>query len=259
MAATNQRNERDDDMKTTTMIRSTLAALCLGLFACNPSLGETTAGGSETGGETGENPTSGGSNEWQPCSAGNPCPDGQFCFNGVCALGCNSDGDCAEDQYCATEGDRLCHNKEVSTCPDVPCAEGQVCVNGFCSTPPPATQCEPFAPEDGCEKNALCLEVEEGQPKCYTFPYCPADGDCPVGLQGAVCNDELIPGKDKICLVSACLDGSHCPAEFMCVMFEGSALGYCSSGATGEPCNDGSECKSGTCNVPVPGLPGFCG
>jgi hypothetical protein len=246
-------------MKTTTTIRSTLIALCLGLFACNPSIGETSAGGTETDGGTGNNPTSGGSEgEWQPCNAGNPCPDGQFCFNGICALGCNSDGDCANDQYCATEGDRLCHNKEVTTCPEVACAEGQVCVNGFCSTPPPATQCEPFAPEDGCEKNALCLEVEEGMAKCYSFPYCPADGVCPVGLQGAVCNNDLIPGKDKICLVSACLDVSHCPSEFKCVMFEGDPLGYCSSGAFGEPCNGPGDCNSNVCDMPFPGFPGFC-
>lgn len=248
-------------MKTTMTIRSTLAALCLGLFACNPSLGETTASESDSDGGTGtNNPTSGGSEgEWQPCSAGNPCPDGQFCFNGLCALGCNSDGDCAEDQYCATEGDRLCHNKVVTTCPEVACAEGQECVNGYCSTPPPATECMPFTPDDGCDKNALCLEVEEEMPKCYTFPYCPADGKCPVGLQGAVCNDELIAGKDKICLVGACLDASHCPADFKCLMFGGDPLGYCSSGSFGEPCNVAADCDSNTCNAPFPGVPGFCG
>lgn len=246
-------------MKTTTMIRSTLAALCLGLLGCQNSLGMTTAGGSDTDAMTTDDPTSGGSGEWQPCNGANPCPNGQFCFNGVCALGCNSDGDCASDQYCATDEDRLCHNKEVSTCPDVPCAEGQVCVNGYCSTPPPATECMPFAPDDGCDKNAICLEVEEGMPKCYTFPYCPADGDCPVGLQGAVCNEDLIPNKDKICLVGACLDNSHCPAEYRCVKIDGDPLGYCSSGGVGELCNGPGDCKSNVCNAPFPGIPGSCG
>lgn len=242
----------------TSKIRSALAALCLGALACNPSLGKSTEDAGETG-ETTDDPTSGGSDGgFAPCNNASPCPDGQFCYNGICAIGCNSDGDCADNQYCATDEDRLCHNKEVTTCPEVPCVDGQICVNGYCSTPPPATECEPFAPEDGCDKNALCLEVEEGKPKCYTFPYCPADGDCPVGIEGAVCNDGLIAGKDKICLVSACLDASHCPADFKCLKFEGDPLGYCSSGATGEPCNGDADCLSNACEVPFPGFPGFC-
>lgn len=244
----------------TTTIRTLLATLCLGLVGCSPSLGDMTDGGETGNGQTSsDDPTGGGSNEWTPCSAANPCPDGQFCFNGLCAIGCNSDGDCAEDQYCATDGDRLCHNKEVPTCPDTPCAEGQICVNGFCSTPPPDTSCTPQSIDDGCAKDALCIEEEEGAPKCYTFPYCPADGVCPVGVEGAVCNDGLIADKDKICLVGMCTGVEHCPADWKCVKFQGSVLGICSSGAVGFPCNDGSECASGNCQVPIPGFPGFCG
>lgn len=245
----------------TSTLRATLAALCLGALGCNSSLGDATDGGTGTDGTTGNNssnPTSGGG-EWQPCSANNPCPDGQFCFNGVCAVGCQSDGDCADNQYCATDDDRLCHNKEVSTCPDTPCVEGQVCVNGFCSTPPPDTECDPTSLPDGCESNALCIEHEEGQPECYTFPYCSQDDTCPIGTEGAVCNTDLVPDKDKICLIGLCTDASHCPAEWKCVDFEpNGVIGFCSNGAFGNPCNSNDECISGTCSQPFPGVPGTC-
>lgn len=244
----------------TTTIRTLLASLCLGLLACSPSLGDMTegAGDDSSGGTSNGNPTTGGSGEWTPCSAANPCPDGQFCFNGLCAIGCNSDGDCATDQYCATDGDRLCHNKEVPTCPDTPCADGQVCINSFCSTPPPETQCTPQPVDDGCAKDALCIEAEEGKPKCYTFPYCPADGVCPVGANGAVCNDGLLADKDKICLVGLCTATEHCPGDWHCVKFQGEVIGVCSSGSTGELCNENTECISGVCQEPLPDFPGFC-
>lgn len=244
----------------TMKIRTTLAALSLGALACNPSLGDMTESGGEETGNT-SSPTSGGSNSgggFEPCSAANPCPDGQFCFNGLCAVGCNSDGDCADGQYCATDGDRLCHNAEVTTCPDVPCADGQICVNGFCSTPPADTSCMPASVDDGCEKNAVCLEQEEGMPKCYTFPYCPQDGVCPVGAQGAVCNDGLLADKDQICLVGACTAVEHCPADWSCVKLEGSVIGFCSSGVAGSPCDTNDQCMSNNCSIPIPGFPGIC-
>lgn len=243
----------------TSTIRAILAVLCLGVLAC----GSTPGGGTDTsdettGGSTSNQPTSGGE-EWQPCSAASPCPDGQFCFNGVCALGCQSDGDCADNQFCGTEDDMLCHNKQVTTCPEVPCVEGQVCVNGFCSTPPPDTQCDPLNQPDGCESDALCVELEEGDPECYTFPYCAEDGTCPIGTQGAVCNDDLVPGKDKICLIGLCTAAAHCPADWKCVKFEpGGVIGFCSNGGFGELCHSGDECASGTCTQPVPGVPGTC-
>ncbi|HEY8380113.1 MAG TPA: hypothetical protein VIK91_26665, partial [Nannocystis sp.] len=230
----------------TTILRTTLAVLCLGALGCNSNIGNATEGGGEsdtdasTSGKTtnsSSDPTDGGEIPFGFCDNKHPCPDGQFCFNGICEIGCNSDNDCAENQYCATDDDRLCHNKTVTTCPEVPCAETQVCVNGFCSTPPPEKECEPFSPDDGCEKNAVCAEIEEGEPKCYTFPYCAQDDTCPVGTQGAVCNVDLLPNKDKICLVGLCTAASHCPKDWKCVKFEvNGVIGYCSSGAPGNEC-----------------------
>jgi len=253
--------ERDNDAMTTTTtlkLRSIFAALCLA--ACNASLGDGTDTSDETDGNATAASNSNGDSgdEWQPCSAANACPDGQFCFNGICAIGCQSDGDCADNQYCATDDDMLCHNKEVTICPEVPCAEGQVCVNGFCSTPPPSTECSTEMLPDGCESNALCVEAEEGAPKCYTFPYCSEDGTCPVGTQGAVCNNDLID-KDKICLIGLCTEVANCPADWSCVKFEtNGVIGFCSNGGVGSPCTGNEECVSGTCSLPFPGVPGFC-
>jgi hypothetical protein len=248
-------------------LRSAFAALCL--VACSPSLGDMTDTSDETGstggasnsnsGASDSTPTTSGGGVPGPCGAGNECPDGQFCWNGICALGCNSDGDCADDQYCATDTDRLCHNKEVTTCPDVPCADTQVCVNGFCSTPPPPTECMPALVNDGCESNAVCLQVSEEKAECYTFPYCSQDGTCPTGTEGAVCNNDLLTDKDKICLIGLCTDASHCPAEWNCIKFEpNGVVGACSSGGPFDPCNANEDCASNQCDFPFPGESGWC-
>ena len=222
-----------------------IAALSLLLGAC---------GGGGGGGPSGPD-------DFLPCNASKPCPSGQFCYNGLCALGCNSNGDCARDQYCDTSGDRLCHNKSVSTCPDTPCASGQVCVKGLCSTPPPDTMCTPrFDQNDGCESNAICLPEDQDKARCYTFPYCPENGQCPTGTSGAVCNDGYLPGKARICLTSACASEKNCPAAWRCVKFNANdVLGSCSNGGRYSPCNTSADCSQGlTCQSPAPGFPTYC-
>jgi hypothetical protein len=167
-----------------------------------------------------------------PCSPSRDCPSGQFCFNGICALGCNSGGDCAEGQYCDTDGDRLCHDSQVHTCPDTPCAETQECVNGLCSTPSTDTDCTPRPDgNDGCDAYSLCIEVEEGAPSCYSFPACPESGDCPVGTVGAVCNDGIVPNKERICLSGLCQEPSHCPPAWSCMRITpADVVGFCFPG-----------------------------
>ncbi|MCY0993757.1 hypothetical protein OV203_41855 [Nannocystis sp. ILAH1] len=256
-------------MKTTTTLklRSLFAALCLA--ACNASLGDGTDSSDETDGAStaSTNPSgtptdpsgdpSGDPNA--PCSAANACPDGQFCWNGICAIGCTSDGDCAENQFCATDTDMLCHNKEVTTCPEVPCAEGQVCKSGFCSTPPPPTQCTPSPVDDGCESNAVCFQESEDKASCYTLPYCSQDDTCPTGTEGAVCNNGLLPDKDKICLIGLCTEVANCPADWKCVKDQPNAVvGYCSDGGTFAPCSTNEDCASNVCDLPFPGQSGFC-
>lgn len=227
-------------------------------------------GGTGTGGGSGGGTanTGGGGNEvielW--CSSSRPCPSGQFCFNGLCALGCQSNGDCRSDQYCDTEGDRLCHNVTVPTCAVAgDCAEQQICTAGFCSTPPPQTQCDPDqvpSGNDGCDSRSVCFDEGSSSmpaPKCHTFPACAADKTCPTGTSGAVCNDGLIPNKDKICLIGLCRVVDHCPADWACVRgVSTDVLGLCSPKTSGSPCSSAADCLSGSCYQPVPGFLGFC-
>lgn len=198
------------------------------------------------------------------CSATNKCPAGQFCYNGICAYGCNSNGDCAADQYCDTGqfGSRLCHNKTVTTCPETPCASSQICVKGACSTPPPPTQCDPdrvVDGQDGCDKQSICLDADgNDQPKCYSFSACPQDSNCPIGTVGSVCNDGIIPNKSRICLTGLCRSVSNCPSSWKCVKTTTNAVvGICSSGGPYAPCAASSDCQSGNCFT-QPGFIGFC-
>ncbi len=243
---------------------ATLALLFPLTTACSPSIGDATAeDGSESGNDPSGTPTSGadgGDEGGFGCSASSPCPDGQFCWNGICAIGCQSNGDCAADQYCATDTDQLCHNKEVTTCPEVPCAEGQECKNGFCSAPVEDTSCS-YMPngEDGCDKNSICVAETEETAKCYSFPACAEDDTCPVGQVGAVCNVGILPNKARICLVGACTEDEHCPANNSCVPFEqGGSLGECSSGGFGDLCYGAEDCQSKNCSLPFPGQAGYC-
>jgi hypothetical protein len=202
------------------------------------------------------------------CNAAMPCPSGQFCFNGLCALGCQSNANCAADQYCDTEFDRLCHNKVVPTCSTASntCGSTQRCFNGFCSTPPPQTamQCNPKgvgSGTDGCDRSSLCIEDDSPAktPRCFTLPACAADKSCPVGLGGAVCNDGLVPNKAHICLLNACKTVANCPASWACFRFSANdVVGVCSNKGTGAPCSTAADCSSGNCSAVVPGLPGLC-
>ena len=111
---------------------------------------------------------------------------------------------------------------------------------------------------DGCASNALCFEVPlpDGgvctqQPcpgKCSEALPCPANGFCDPGTHGALCNDGLLPQKDKVCIVSVCLTEANCPPSFLCVGVNAViAAGLCSSGAPGQPCTKNEECWSSSC------------
>jgi hypothetical protein len=140
-----------------------------------------------------------------------------------------------------------------------------VCIEGLCSTPPPTTQCDPdqvSSGNDGCDSHAVCIdpaETDAKDPRCYTFPACAEDKTCPIGLQGAVCNDGLIPNKAHICLTGLCRSEANCPSSWVCVKFTATdVLGICSNRGTGEPCTSASQCLSGNCSIIAPGFPGIC-
>lgn len=257
------------------LARAVLVVLVVGFTACDVTVdvgdgGSGGGGGGASGGGAGggSGGGSGGGTAMQlGCSTASPCPSGQFCFNGLCAYGCQTNSNCAADQYCDTEFDHLCHNKVVESCASMPsiCAATQTCVSGFCSTPPPATQCDlnqVASGNDGCATNAICVDSSDTSvedPKCYTFPACAQDKTCPTGLQGAVCNDGLIPNKARICLTGLCQTTANCPANWACVKFSpNDVLGMCSNKGTGSPCTSSAECTSGNCSIPAPGFPGFC-
>ncbi len=235
-------------------------------FGCTVSLGSEGDGsdGTSGDGDSGDGDSGGDTSDFFPCNSSKPCPDGQFCFNGVCAPGCLSNQDCASDQYCATDTDMLCHNKTVPTCSgDEDCASSQLCINGYCAAiPEQHTSCnlDDFN-NDGCPSNAVCVEDpdQEDVGNCYEMPACSADGTCPIGSAGAICNDNYIPSKDEICLLGLCDTAANCPTDWACVHFNNSVLGACSNGALGSPCTTEADCQSGTCNT-LPGVGvGFCG
>ncbi len=221
-------------------------------LGCQPSIGDATDTNDEES-DSDSNPTSNqptGGDDFGLCNADNPCPSGQFCFNGLCSLGCNSNGDCADDQYCDTEF-KQCHNKEVQTCPDTPCPSGQECVQGLCSAGSTNKACEQMPNgQDGCASNELCFDDEEaGKAECYPFPACGEDGSCPTGTEGAVCNNDFIPSKDRICLIGLCETTDNCPAGQNCIKFQGFPVGECSNGSFGESCTMDSHCLSNNCEV----------
>lgn len=240
-------------MKRHILFRSALLTCMVGLFVGLVACG--------SGGEV-KNPPA---NQNGLCGAG--CPTGQFCFNGLCVVGCNSDGDCASNQYCNTD-EKQCANKTVPSCPSTPCGDNQECVNGLCSAKTKTQPAKKDAPgacsitvdsSDGCGKYELCIEPESGFRQCRAFPPCGQDGSCPVGMVGSVCNDGYLPSKGKICLVGACREDKHCPGSFKCVRLNGTSLGLCSDGSFGQLCDKDEHCQDGlTCNKAAAGFNGQC-
>lgn len=226
-------------------------------------LRDSSAGGGSAGGGAGGSSAGGGTAMATPCSAAMPCAGAnQACSNGVCVERCTGPGECPAGHYCT---DQLCQPRMVGSCPQTPCVSGQSCVSGLCSTPPPPTMCDPeqaASGMDGCDRNAICFDpaaTEEKDPKCYSFPACPENKVCPVGVQGAVCNDGLIPNKNTICLTSQCTSASNCPTDWLCFKFPKTAvLGACSNKGPYAPCATGADCLSGDCNIFITGFPGFC-
>jgi hypothetical protein len=203
---------------------------------------------------------------YDACSMAMPCSPGKTCVNGLCEKGCNSDADCAADEYCALSNGQVCQPQTLTACPATPCAPTQVCVEGVCGTEPTGMPCgpNPFG-GDGCMNDALCLgnvEVDgmmQTQSICFVVPSCSASHPCTPGGMGAVCSTGLIMGKN-LCIPGGCTADQNCPASWHCVPPVGtSGYGRCTDGATGHPCGKASDCKPGlTCYTPVMSMLGTC-
>jgi hypothetical protein len=210
------------------------------------SVGEDS--GTSTGAQTGDVDSA-------SCRTAADCDDG-VCDNGVCVSSCEHAEDCPAGHDCSEAS--LCQPNNVPTCTLAEdCVAGQICLYGYCSTPPSGV-CDPHALDDGCGPRALCFERfdDDDVGDCYSMPACASDGSCPVGALGAVCNDGYLFNKDRICIISACVEPIHCPETFSCVS-SGAVLGVCSDGSFGAPCTDPSHCTSNACNV-LPGVGGYC-
>jgi hypothetical protein len=138
-----------------------------------------------------------------------------------------------------------------------------VCNLGWCTAPPREVECDPFDPLDTrCTGTELCIEDvgpdDEFRTRCIEMPACGPAGECPPGVAGAVCNEGLLPGKERICLASFCLVETDCPQGFRCLDTT-QVLGLCSSGGFGSPCITNPDCTSGRCITFIPGEVGFCG
>ena len=200
-----------------------------------------------------------GGHPQQGCSTGSDCAAGGVCYDGVCLVPC-SGGSCAAGSYCAPLGEDLCAPSTVTVCPATPCNADQICASGLCSTPPPSGYCgtNPFDPDDGCGAHAICLPglevdgtVVEDR-RCYSLPPCPADGDCPTGTDGALCNDGYFADKDRFCMPGMCVTAAaDCPADWHCIMRNSAPpIGYCSDGSAGSLCHAPADCDSGlNCNA----------
>ena len=233
-------------------------SLALGLAYCDSGDSDDDGGGGGGGGAD---------------MCGGKCISGQYCWNGICANGCLSNGDCAADQYCAEDDffpEGKCVAKVVPGCAsDADCASTQVCKNKTCVVKPaenaPACAWKPDM-TDGCSELEVCIEEmdEAGNDlpgECYAMPACGEDGSCPTDMGGATCNvktdsKKIIPSKSRICLMGLCLSKDDCPSEWDCQKVQGD-IGVCFPGGFGDGgCETDDDCDAGescTMNMCVPG------
>lgn len=195
----------------------------------------------------------------EPCPPSGDCPDGTTCRLGECLPACSEEGPPCPGGYYCDDSSGLCQREAIATCP---CEAPEFCSFGACITPPRDADCDPIGfGSTVCTPQEICVDVgdiDTEQTQCWEMPACPADGECPVGNAGSVCNEDLVSTKDRVCLIGYCLELDDCPQDWKCVE-TGTPLGVCSGGRFGELCAVDGDCLSGNCNIFVPGAPGVCG
>ncbi|TMA20244.1 MAG: hypothetical protein E6J85_10305 [Deltaproteobacteria bacterium] len=201
------------------------------------------------------------------------CPAGQACLNGICSARCTNGAPCPPGTYCEGDAgiDEVCAPVEAIACTSVlQCPAPQGCASGLCTSSEVLGDggrglCIQGAVDDGCSADAVCVIGASQSPSCLGLPACSQDGGCPVGVAGATCNvrpdgGRLIPGKQRVCLVSFCDGNADCPAGAPhCVNENGAIQSFCSPGVRGSPCLKPADCNSAVCTGADGGAFGTCG
>ncbi len=231
-------------------------ALALLSLGCTGQLGSV--GDSEGVDESDDSDGSDGPPAPVQCEDG-ACPGGGTCRLGECVPDCSSIDDCPANYRC-DEASALCTPDPLDVCP---CDAPKFCSFGTCTSPPRPADCDPTNPlEAVCSAVERCIDTGDVEgpemTQCFGMRPCPASGECEPGGLGAVCNEGLIPTKDRVCLIGHCVDASDCPTDYKCVT-AGQSYGLCSPGTFGSICEIDSDCISNNCLTIVPGTLGVCG
>lgn len=126
------------------------------------------------------------------------------------------------------------------------CIEGFYCDQGRCRPVDDDGACAPsFDDVDGCDARSLCTL----QGRCAPMPPCGggfASGPCAGSFStGGVCNEGILDGKERLCLVDRCLDDDDCDGIDACVVPPGAPVGICSPGEDGDLCLRDDDCRAG--------------
>jgi len=200
------------------------------------------------------------------------CPPNAFCDEtlppcggGVCVADdpwpypyCESDADCAADEYCAAQpwmylpvGVGICQPRGVECVSDADCGEGMRCEIDWTLCPEPECPddlpCEPFTPSCG----GVC--VADPQPECWSDADCGVGLVCRIACEQVDCAAEDCTPVDPYCwgvCVPApqpeCWSDGDCPAGFHCEIY-GAA-----NGAEDLPC--AMDPNEGGCFAPPMGV-----
>lgn len=214
------------------------------------------------------------------CQSGdNSCAAGTRCVNRICTPSCTGDAGCAAGSYCegpAPLEDVCASNVPIVCQRSLDCPGPQLCLGGLCISEQLRADggsqgCIPSSLRDACGPDALCFQTRVSN-QCLGMPACAANGGCPVGNPGSVCNDgrnpdggQLFPGKQRICLYGFCVADTDCTQKAHCFHpLAGDPLGNCNFGVAGDPCFSNADCiGSSGCSAPDGGFtdggaPGVC-
>ena len=185
-----------------------------------------------------------------PCTVGDSCGGGQ-CKAGTELMDCDDDNECTTD---TCEPGAGCSNKNfVGFCDDDDvCTQGDYCANG---------DCVPGAKICGCNKDAHCLDKEDGD-QCNGTLYCDMSSQDPANWQCVLAPDSIVvcdDSQDTVCRQAQCIpqsgtcflasinEGGQCDDADKCTTIDSCQNGAC-VGAGQLNCDDGDPCTIDLCS-----------